>query len=148
MQIIEYFRDGGLSWIPKIEKCDWSAAKFLAKILKDGTFHENLGDGAELYLLDDSGSLAAFCTLSPRDCVDDDSLTPWIGFVFTAPEYRGRRYSGMMIAHAEDVARKKGYSRTYLCTNEIGLYEKYGYTYLESRVDIYGEMSRIYYKNI
>ena len=26
--------------------------------------------------------------------VDDDTLFPWIGFVFTAPQYRGNRYSG------------------------------------------------------
>lgn len=30
----------------------------------------------------------------------------------------------------------------------IGLYEKYGYTYKESRVDIYGDDSGIYFKSI
>lgn len=148
MQIIEYFTSADPSWIAKIEACEWSAAKFLAKILKTDTFHENLGHDAELYILSDDGRLTAFCTLSPRDCIADESLTPWIGFVFTAPEYRGHRYSGQLIAYAEHIARKKNYGRTYLGTDEIGLYEKYGYTYLDTRPDVHGGQSRVYYKNL
>ena len=73
-------------------------------------------------------------------------MFPWIGFVFTSPEYRGHRYSEIVINAACNEATKFGCKRVYLATDHIGFYEKYGFTYVENRIDIYNEDSRIYYK--
>lgn len=145
MKIIDYFNSEQRSWIDKIRSCDWRAAAFLADLLEQDRFHEVLGSGS-LYILTDDEKLVSFCTLTQKDCIDDENLFPWIGFVFTAPEYRGNRYSGEIIAHACNEAKKQGYDKIYLATDHIGLYEKYGFTYMESRIDIYGEESRIYYR--
>lgn len=134
-------------WITKIRFCDWRAAKFLADLLEQDRFHEVLDSGS-LYLLADDEKLVSFCTLTQKDCIDDENLFPWIGFVFTAPDYRGNRYSGEIIEHACNEAKKQGYDKIYLATDHIGLYEKYGFTYMESRIDIYGEESRIYCREI
>ena len=45
-------------------------------------------------------------------------------------------------------AKKDGYKTVYIATDHIGLYEKYGFSYSESRTDIYNEESRIYFKEI
>ena len=96
----------------------------------------------------DSEKLVSFCTLTQRDCIKDNSFFPWVGFVFTAPDYRGKRYSGEVIEAACKRALRQGFDKVYLATDHIGLYEKYGFTYLESRTDIYGEESRIYFRKL
>ena len=148
MKIIDYFKcDNKELWKNKIVQCDWRAAVFLAELLEKETFHDVLGEGT-LFILNDSGNIASFATLTRKDCIDDNSIFPWIGFVFTVPEYRGRRCAGEVIAHACKSAYEQGYDNVYLATDHIGLYEKYGFTFLEERTDIYGEKSRIYRRNL
>ena len=147
MKIFDYFENEQPEWIEKIRACDWGAAQFLAELLEQNRFHGVLGSGS-LFIMADGDRLVSFATLTERDCVKDDSLYPWIGFVFTSPEYRGNRYSGEVISAACERAEKQGFDKVWLATDHIGLYEKYGFEYIESRVDIYGEESRIYCKEI
>ena len=134
-------------WIDRIQECDWGAAKFLADLLQQDKFHEMTGDGS-LIILTDNDKIVSFCTLTQKDCVDDNTLFPWIGFVFTSPEYRGNRYSEKLIEYACNKARGQGFEKVYIATDHIGLYEKYGFTYMESRVDISNEISRIYSRKL
>ena len=134
-------------WIEKIRACDWGAAKFLADLLEKNTFHTLLGNGSLIIMTDDE-KIVSFCTLTRRDCIKDDDLFPWIGFVFTSPEYRGKRYSGELVEYACKNAEKQGFENVYIATDHLGLYEKYGFTYMESRTDIYGEESRIYRRQL
>ena len=144
MKIIDYFKDERQEhWRAQIAQYEWRAAKFLAQLLAEGTFHDTLGKST-LYLLVDGETLASFLTLAERDCIEAPEYTPWIGFVHTAPEYRGRRCAGQLIDHAMGVAAQHGAQQVYICTDHVGLYEKYGFTYLENRVSIYGEDSRVY----
>ncbi len=135
-------------WIEKISGCDWSAAGFLAALLRENRIYEVLGDGAIVCIMAEGEALVSFAVLSPKDCIDDDSLTPWIGFVYTAPEYRGNRCSGRLIGHLCNTARAEGHKKVYIATDHIGLYEKYGFTYMENRIDVWGEDSRIYFKEL
>jgi GNAT superfamily N-acetyltransferase len=132
-------------WIDEIRKCDWGAAKFLADILEQNRVEELLG-GGEVFILADGEKIVSFCTLTKNDCIKDDGLFPWIGFLFTREEYRGHAYSGLVLDAAYDLAMKNGHERVYLATDHIGFYEKFGFTYLENRIDIYGDDSRIYVK--
>ncbi|MBD5128896.1 MAG: GNAT family N-acetyltransferase [Ruminococcaceae bacterium] len=148
MKIINYFEsDKKEHWLAEIKKSDWRAAPTLTGFLENGTFFEMLGDGI-LLLLTDGDKLVSFVTFARNDCIDDKSLYPWIGFVYTFPEYRGHRYVGRLIERCEEIAREHSVKNVYVCTDHIGLYEKYGYSYLENRVDIYGDDSRIYVKRI
>ncbi len=133
-------------WIEKIRICDWSAAKYLGELLEQNRFDEVLN--GQLLIMTNGDNLVSFCTITRYDCINDDSLFPWIGFVFTAPEHRGHRHCGKLIEHACEIASEQGHFRVYLATDHIGLYEKYGFKYMESRADIHGEDSRIYYKEV
>lgn len=146
MEIFKFHESENKSfWIEGIRRCDWGAAKFLADILEQNKFDQMLG-GGDLFIMTDGDKLVSFCTLTKNDCVKDDSLFPWIGFLFTVPEYRGHRFSEKIICAAYSEAMKRGHNRVYLATDHIGFYEKYGFIYLENRIDIYNEDSRIYYK--
>lgn len=149
MKIINYFESADqLALQEKIAACDWSAAGFLAELLKKGTFNETLGGWGYLFLLMDGENLVSFATLTGQDAIRDETMTPWIGFVFTRPEFRGNRYAGRVLAHAEKMAARLGYRRVYLETDHVGLYEKYGYTFLENRIDFWGEAARVLYKDL
>lgn len=147
MHIIDYFESGDqAALLAQIEACDWSAAKFLAELLQKGTVYETLGGWADIYLLMDGDTLVSFATLAAQDAVRDETMVPWIGFVFTQPEYRGHHYAGKILAHAEAVAAGRGYKQVYIATDYVNLYEKYGYTYQENRIDCWGDDMRVLYK--
>ncbi len=95
-----------------------------------------------------SGELVAFCTLAPKDCIDDESLETWIGFVYVMKEYRGNRLGEKLMNYACDMARKQGREKVYIATDHEARYEKYGFVYMENRVDVWGDDCRILYKEI
>lgn len=149
MEIIRYFASENQPALrQKIAACDWSAAKFLTELLETDRFNEMLGGWGDIYLLLDGDHLVSFLTLTGLDAVRDESLTPWIGFVFTVPQYRGHRHAGKLLQFAEDVAAHMGHKTVYIATDHVGLYEKYGYAYKENQVDIWGDDMRVLYKSL
>lgn len=146
MEIREYFslgEDEQRRIRDAIREGDWRAAAFLHDLLQNDELREHCGPNTCLLLGMEGESLAAFCTLADRDEVDSP-LTPWIGFVYTFPAFRGRRRSGEMIDHACALAREDGFTRVYVSTNEVGLYEKYGFTFLHHDRDRWGGQTRLY----
>ena len=149
MEIINYFDNKDqLRLRQQIAACDWNAARFLAELLEKGSFNETLGGWGQLLLLMDGEILVSFVTLTGQDAVRDEELTPWIGFVYTKPEYRGNRYAGQLIDYAEREAMRIGYGKIYIATDHVGLYEKYGYSYVENRMDCWADEVRILCKDL
>lgn len=150
MEIIEYFSSENKEhWKEQIELADWEAAKFLLKLLNDmQKFDELLGSNGKLFLLVDRKNIVSFATLTYQDCIRDESMFPWIGFLFTYRDYRGNRYSEKLLKHVEKEAKSENHSVIYLGTDHIGLYEKYGYIYSETRKDYWNNDTRIYYKKL
>ena len=131
-------------WLKQIAECDWTAGLFLHTLLKGNRFHEHCGEKARLLLLTDGTRLASFCTYAERDDLPDTELTPWMGFVYTYPAYRGRRLMGKLICRVKELARNDGYEAFYISTDETGLYEKYGAEFMTVMKDLRGEDSRVY----
>jgi GNAT superfamily N-acetyltransferase len=149
MRIISYFEsENKAALVEKLAKVDWSAAKFLVALLREDRFYEMLGGWGDIYLLMDGENIVSFATLTGQDSVRDEAMVPWSGFVYTAPEYRGHRYSGQLLRHIEAVASQKGYHKLYISTDHIGLYEKYGYVFLENRRDYWGDDTRVLCKTL
>ena len=149
MKVISWFEsEKKAELLEQLSQVDWSAARFLTALLREDRFFEMLGGWGDIYLLMDEENIVSFATLTGQDSVRDESMVPWIGFVYTAPEYRGRRYAGQVLKHIEQVAVQKGYQRLHIGTGHVGLYEKYGYTFLENRVDYWGEDTRVMVKDL
>ena len=147
MEITEYFGCGRKErLLLELGKCEWEAGKLLYDLLKSGTAETFLGENPRIFMLTEGDRLVSFCTLARKDDIPDCELSPWIGFVYTFPEYRGHRFVGRLIAHAENTAREEGFGRVFISTGHTGLYEKYGYAFHEIRKDINGCDSRIYEK--
>ena len=155
MRIIEYFEQTS-----ELQKClreqivqgDWRVAKYLYEVLEQGKLKEQYGESTRLLMLVEDGNLLAFCTLAERDEIVDEEMTPdmkpWIGFVYTYPEHRGHRYSQKLIEYACELARKDGYEKVYLSSNEIGLYEKYGFLFLKMLHTLWGAETQVFEKEL
>ncbi len=145
MNIIEYFSTENKEyWLSKINESDWGAGQFLYDLMKNQKLKQYVGENTKVLLLVDGENLVSFCTLAEKDDIQPTELTPWIGWVYTFPEYRGNHYVGKLLSYAETLAKKDGIKNIYISTNHDGLYEKYGYEFYRVMKDMNGEDSRVY----
>lgn len=149
MNVIEYFNsDDKEYWLSKIKESDWGAGAFLHDLLKKQKLGELVGEKTRVLLLVDGGELVSFCTLAEKDDIQPTDLTPWVGWLYTFPQYRGKHLAGKLLCHAEALAREDGADAIYISTNHTGLYEKYGYKFFDIMKDIDGEDSKVYTKRL
>ncbi len=149
MQIIEYFStDRKEYWLSKIKESDWRAAQYLHELLKNQQLKQSVGDNTKVLMLTDGEELISFCTFAEKDDIQPTDLTPWIGWVYTFPNYRGNRYVGILLRHAEALAKEAGIKNIYISTDHIGLYEKYGYEFFQMMRDMGGQDARVYVKHL
>ncbi len=146
MDILRFYKlSDQKHWIRKISESDWRAGKYLAELLETGKLKQLCGESTEVLLLAEEESLLSFCTLAETDEIADSGLSPWIGFVYTFPEYRGKRLIGKLIDYAGQLALQSGNMIIYVSTEQPGLYENFGFTDTGMReMTIYGEISMIY----
>ena len=146
MTIIDYFeqpQERQEYWQEEIAKGDWRAAEFLHEQLQNNNVKPRYGETTRLLLLTEGEELLAFCDLAEKDEIETD-LTPWIGFVYTFPDHRGHRCSQKLINHALSLAASDGYKRVYISSNEVGLYEKYGFKPLQKMTDVWGGETQVF----
>ena len=147
MDIINYFTTSDKEyWLAKIGKCDWGAGKYLCELIRNDAFFDMAGQNSRLLLLVDGDELISFCTLAEKDDIQPTELTPWMGFVYTFPEYRGHRYIGKLFEEIGNILKAEGFSKLYISTDHEGLYEKYGCTFMTESKALSGDDSRIYEK--
>ncbi len=147
MNIIEYFSTENKEyWLSKIKESDWGAGQFLYELLKNQKLKEYVGENTKVLMLVEEENLISFCTFADKDDIQPTELTPWIGWVYTFPNYRGYRYVGKLLSYAEELAKVDGINNIYISTNHNGLYEKYGYEFYEMMKDMHGEDSRVWRK--
>ncbi len=145
MQVIDYFAsDRPEFWLEKIKKSDWGGGQFLYELLNENKLKNAVGEKARVLMLTDGEELVSFCTYAEKDDIQPTALTPWIGFVYTFPEYRGHRYVGKLFLEIERLARAEQVQTSYISTNHDGLYEKYGCEFYQMMTDMQGEPSRVY----
>lgn len=149
MEIKEFYTtDNQEYWIEQIKNSDWGAGQFLYTLLSENRLKELCGESTKVYLLTDDQNLVSFCALEELDDVRDTDLGPWIGFVYTFPQYRGHRHMGILLNHAYETAKDSGAEYIYISTGETGLYEKYGYSFYRIMKDMHGEDSRVYRRQV
>lgn len=149
MRIIEYFHcDQQEHWLNQIKKSDWIAGQYLYQLLNENKLQDVVGENAKLLMLTEGEDLISFCTYTKKDDIQPTELTPWIGFVYTFPEYRGHRYAGKLFLEIEKIARLEKVQNIYISTDHTGLYEKYGFAFYQTMNDRRGTFSRVYRKHL
>ena len=149
MKVVHFYESNKQEhWLEEINKGDWGACEFLHELLSKETFFDAVGADSEVLLLTDGDKLISFCTYAEKDDIQPTELTPWIGFVYTFPQYRGHRYMGQLFEEIKSISKEKHVDKVYISTNHVGLYEKYGCEYFTQMKDMNGELSRVYVKRI
>ncbi len=148
MNVISFYESGRQPhWLAEIKKSDWRGGAFLYKLLSEGAFFNFCGTGARVLLLTQGDRLVSFCTYAEKDDIPSE-LKPWIGFVYTFPQYRGNRYLQLLFDEVARLAGQEHVSRVYISTDHIGLYEKYDCKFIGEMADQNGNLARIYAKDI
>ncbi len=135
-------------WLTKIGESDWRAGKYLCKLLSDGEFKKLCGQKSAVFLLSQGDNLISFCTFAERDEIPETELTPWIGFVYTFPTFRGKRHIGRLMDHICGLAKNQGLKKIYISTDQKGLYENFGFSFLQILKDVNGYDSLVYQKEL
>lgn len=127
------------------ERCSWKAGSFLAKKMQENEFNE----WERVCVACINGEVAGFSTFTEKDELSEQyDFTPFIGFVFVAEKYRGKRLSEMMIQGIISYAKELGYENVYIMSVETGLYEKYGFVKLGDYETVYGFTDQLFVQNI
>ena len=93
-----------------------------------------------------SGHIVGMVTIMKTDYYPLPEIYPWVSTLFVSEEYRGNKISKKLVDYANEYAKSIGFDRTYIPTEHIGLYEKYGYCYIKDIVNYGGETDRLYVK--
>lgn len=94
------------------------------------------------------GQIVGMTSIMKADYYPLPEIYPWISSVFVTEEYRGHRISEKLINFANVYAKEAGFVRTYIPSEHVGLYEKYGYHYLKDIVNFGNGIDRLYVKEL
>lgn len=149
MEVIKLFdSDRQNYWIEQIGKCDWDSGQLLYRLLSCGEYLQFVGEGSDVLLLTDGDELVSFCTFAKYDDIQPTDLSPWMGFVFTFPEYRGQHCVARLFEKAIQLSKEANIPEFYISTTHVGLYEKYGCEFKMHEIDISNEPTRVYVKKV
>ncbi len=95
-----------------------------------------------------NGKIVGMASLAKEDYYPLPEIFPWVSSVFVTEEYRGQRISAKLIDFANEHARVLGFRKTYIPSEHVGLYEKYGYSYVKDIVNYGGGTDRLYVKKL
>ena len=92
--------------------------------------------------------IVGMVTIMKSDYYPLPEIFPWISTLFVSEEYRGNRISEKLINFANQYAKEIGFDKTYIPTEYIGLYEKFGYSYVRDIVNYGNGIDRLYAKEL
>ena len=127
------------------ETCSWRAGAALAQKMRENDFAQN----ERVLIALENDEIAGFCTFTNKDELSQEyDFTPFIGFLFVDEKYRGHRLSSKLIDTACSLAKEQGFSKIYIMSGEVGLYEKYGFEKLGDYATIYGTTDQLFSKSL
>ena len=91
------------------------------------------------------GRLIGMYQFTYSDLFPRPDIYPWLANVYLEPEFRGKGFGRMLLASVERSAAAAGLAELYLFTVHSGLYEQFGWKFVEE-IDTYLEprIQRLY----
>lgn len=134
------YKDIAISYFQEQWKSVWPV------IYEDAITHSinAKSDLPQWYLLEKNDTIIGCAGLITNDFISRGDLYPWICAVFIDEKERGNNYSKILLDKAIKDAKRFGYDNVYLCTEHVGLYEKFGFKYIGQGYHPWKEESRIY----
>ena len=95
-----------------------------------------------------NNKIIGMATIMKTDYYPLTDIFPWVSTIFVTKEYRGNRISEKLIDFANNYAKMLGFTKTFIPTDIVGLYEKYGYVYVKDIVNYGNGIDRLYVKEL
>ncbi|MGN1421007.1 MAG: GNAT family N-acetyltransferase [Eubacterium sp.] len=128
-----------------VENFSWEDVKdHMLGVLREWAFT----DWETVFVAIADGQIVGMTSIMKTDYYPLPEIYPWISSVFVTEDYRGYRISEKLIDFANKYAREIGFEKTYIPTEFIGLYEKYGYCYIKDIVNYGNGIDRLYAKEL
>ncbi|MFZ6624184.1 GNAT family N-acetyltransferase [Vagococcus fluvialis] len=129
----------------QISQVSWRAGKSLSEKM-----HSNYFTDWERVIVgrNNEGKLTSFCVVSKKDGLTDNTISPFIAYVFVSEEYHGYRLSEELLNIAVNYLKEQQFKVAFIVSGEIGLYEKYGYKKLKNRTTIHGDIENLFEKHL
>ena len=128
-----------------VEGCSWVEVKeHVAEMIRSWAF----SDWETMFVAILDGKIVGMAAVLKTDYYPLPDICPWVSCIFVSEEYRGQKISGDLIAYANQYLKKNGFSRSYIPTGFLGLYEHYGYTYLKDIVNYGGGTDHLFVKDL
>lgn len=128
-----------------VKACSWVDAKeHIALMIENWVFT----DWESMFVAIYDEKIVGFCSLMKTDYYPLPDICPWVSSVYVDEKYRGNRISEKLIFFANQYAKECGFKKTYIPTEYVGLYEKYGYCYIKDITNYGGGVDRLLEKNI
>ena len=128
-----------------VESCSWEEVKeHVSSQIRNWDFT----DWERMFAAICEGKIVGMASILKTDYYPLPEIYPWVSCIFVSEEYRGHRISGKLIEAANDYARSLGFTRTYIPSEFMGLYEKYGYHYLKDIENYGGGIDHLFEKPI
>ena len=127
-----------------VEGCSWDEVKeHVAEMIRSWAF----SDWETMFAAILDGKIVGMAAALKTDYYPLPDICPWVSCIFVSEEYRGQKISGDLIECANRYLKEKGFSRSYIPTEFLGLYEHYGYTYLKDIVNYGGGTDHLFVKD-
>ena len=128
-----------------VKNFSWDEVKeHVSSVIKDWKFQE--WETPFVAIINDE--IVGMATIMKTDYYPLPEIYPWISTVFVSEEYRGHKISERLIEFANEYAKEIGFDKTYIPTEYIGLYERYGYHYIKDIVNYGNGIDRLYSKDL
>jgi len=96
------------------------------------------------YLLENRGEIIGCAGLISNDFISRMDLWPWVCALYIEEDYRGMSLGEKFLLKIKEDTKNAVFDKLYLCTNHIGYYEKYDFSYIGDGYHPWGSISRIY----
>lgn len=126
------------------QNCSWRAGSSLSKAMSENAFTEWERVIAAL----NENDIVGYCTVSKNDCIPDVPYTPYIGYLFVDEKYRGHRLSQKLISYAMSYLKTLGFHQVFLVSDHVNFYEKYGFKVIDRKLAPWGEIEKIYMREL